>query len=138
MKKQTSGCTLRDDFQSLTAEQANKGAVASCAVIKLSATRGVFQNHASSDMGRRLPQENQIPVMMLAGRNSRSMAPNFQIFAFQNFAFHISPNFVWQHLGHIAASESRKCGFNLPVSAVQEDTWEEGLAPASKLLGHTQ
>lgn len=43
-----------------------------------------------------LPQEDQpIPRMMLAGRNSKDTAPTFQILAFQNFASHISLSFIW-------------------------------------------
>lgn len=43
-----------------------------------------------------VPQEDQpVPRMMLAGRNSKGMAPTFQIFAYQNFASHTLLSFVW-------------------------------------------
>ena len=50
VKKQTSGGALRSDLQSLTAEQATRGALAFCAVMKLPTKAGGFQNHAAADM----------------------------------------------------------------------------------------
>lgn len=91
-----SGCALRNEFQSLTAEQATKGAVvASCAVMKSPAKWGVFQNHAVIDMGSRLPLENQtLSAAVLVGRKSRNMVPSFQIIVFQAFAFQFSLIFM--------------------------------------------
>ena len=78
--------------------------------------KGSVQKHPATDMGRKEVATGTSDTCShdVAGRNSRSMAPNFQIFAFQNFASQSPPASPdWQHLSHVAARESGKCSFHL-------------------------
>lgn len=89
---------------------------------EMACQKGSVQTHTATDVGRRLPRENLTLLAMMLAETAEAWPPPSQSLLSKMLPSTSHPaSSDGQHLGHIAARESGKCHFNLPVSAVQED-----------------